>query len=231
MKRINPRKLAAIIAAAALLGLATVVVKEARRPAVVVMEGYGGNLPDTSLPCETANGESSAVPVADVEDRAVAVSAPDRAGESIIVHVAGEVVCPGVYVLSKGSRVADALRAAGGGTAEADTDMVNLALPIHDGEQIYVPHKQSQTLPSQEMSPPPNRANIEASSPTEGLININTASVTELQQLSGIGPAIAARIVEYREKHGPYSSVRDLLDVSGIGEAKLSKITPYITVR
>jgi len=232
MKKLSPRRLTAVIAGVALLGLAVAALNHARRPALVVMEDdmRHAAVVDAARPGGSANPDSIVAFGVDAGDHEPAIAWPELVEDTIVVHVAGEVACPGVYVLPNGSRVVDALAAAGGGTPESDTDMINLALPIHDGEQICIPPKQP--LPSQEVNIPSNRVDVTASSPAgDGLININTASADELQQLPGVGPVIAARIVEHRKKYGNYSSVSDLLDVSGIGEAKLSKIVPCATVR
>ncbi len=234
MKRLSPRRLTAIIAGVALLGLAVVALNQTRRPALVVMEDDASNAPmiGGSQPGGSGNQDKVVASGADAGKPVPDLATPERAEDRIIIHVAGEVASPGVYALPAGSRVVDALEAAGGGTSESDTDMINLALPVRDGEQIYVPRKRLQASPSQEVDAPASRADITLSSPAgEELININTASADELEQLPGVGPVTAARIVEYRTKHGNYSSVSDLLGVSGIGEAKLSKIAPYATVR
>jgi competence protein ComEA len=233
MKRLSPRKLTAVMAGVALLGLAVVALNQARRPALVVTEDDARHaaMVDRSQPSGSANQDKMFASEVDVGNSASAFATPEPAEDGIIVHVAGEVASPGVYVLPNGARVVDALEAAGGGTPESDTNMINLALPIHDGQQIYIPPKQSQPSLLQEADVPSNRVDITMSSPADGLININTASAAELEELPGVGPAIAARIVEHRQKHGSYSSVSDLLGVSGIGEAKLSKIAPYATVR
>lgn len=158
------------------------------------------------------------------------------ASSQLIVHVSGAVSAPGVVQLPPGSRVDDALQAAGGATAEADLSAVNLARPVADGEQIHVP------LPGEE--PPPvdpgpssteDHGNPEGSESSGGAgggeaIDLNTASATELEELPGVGPAIAQRIIEHRELNGPYSSVDGLLEVSGIGPATLEKIRDRATV-
>lgn len=233
MKRLSSRKLTAMIAGVALLGLAAVALNRARRPALVVTEDDARRvaLVDSSQPRGPGDQDRIQATGADVGNQAPDLATPERAEDGIVVHVAGEVASPGVYVLPNGSRVVDAVEAAGGATSDSDTDMINLALPVHDGEQIYIPPRQLQPPPMQEVNVPSNRVDITVSSPGDGLININTASAVELEQLPGVGPVTAARIVEYRENHGHFYSVDDLLDVSGIGEAKLSKIAPYATVR
>jgi len=228
MNKLSPRKIAAIVAAVGLLGLAAVALKKARRPALVVIENEET---DSSYQDGSIHGGDCLSCETDVEGPVAGSVTPELDDDLIVIHVAGAVARPEVYSLPHGSRVADAVRAAGGATSEADLDMVNLALPVHDGEQICIPRKEPTPSGSSEARIPSNRADISALSPKETLININTASVAELEQLPGVGPVTAAKIVEYRKINGPYSSVNDLLGVSGIGEAKLSKIAPHATVR
>lgn len=158
----------------------------------------------------------------------------------LIIHVSGAVTAPGVVRLPGGARVDDALSAAGGPTAEADLTAINLARPLVDGEQIHVP------VPGEDPRPQPGDApgsgtgdaggadagaDGAASGPdTAGAIDLNTASLAELEELPGVGPAIAQRILEHREKNGPFDSVDGLLEVSGIGPATLEEIRPKATV-
>ncbi|WP_342664167.1 ComEA family DNA-binding protein [Actinomyces dentalis] len=155
----------------------------------------------------------------------------------IVVHVVGAVVSPGVVVLADGARVADAIAAAGGAASDADTEQLNLARVLDDGEQVRVPHAGEQlAAPDPGPSPPGASGGGAAagssggSTPGGGVVNINTAGVSELEALPGIGPALAARIVEYRDGHGPFASVDDLTDVPGIGPAKLEALRSQATV-
>ena len=155
----------------------------------------------------------------------------------IVVHVVGAVVSPGVVVLADGARVADAIAAAGGAASDADTEQLNLARVLGDGEQVRVPHVGEQLAAPDPAPSPPGAsgggAAVGASGgrpPAAGPININTASASELEALPGIGPALAARIVEYRDGHGPFASVDDLTDVPGIGPAKLEALRSQATV-
>jgi len=140
---------------------------------------------------------------------------------TIIVDVAGEVTQPGVYEFNEGDRVIDAIERAGGQLPKADLSLLNLAAPLTDGTQILVP----KTGPPGVMVP--GGGTVGSSG---GLININSASATELETLSGIGEVLAATIVEYREQNGPFASVDDLMDVSGIGPATLEEIRDQVTV-
>lgn len=148
--------------------------------------------------------------------------------EKIIVHVAGEVFNTGVYELEKSSRVIDAVRAAGGTTSLANMDIINLASPISDGDKIYIPSVVDK-INQINNSSGGNYSNYSGGS--SGKININTASSSELQNLSGIGPSKADSIIDYRNKNGPFRSVDELIEVSGIGEKTLEKIRDEIVVR
>jgi competence protein ComEA len=140
---------------------------------------------------------------------------------ALIIDVTGEVVLPGVYELPAGSRVIDAIKAAGGARPKAALSDLNLARVIKDGEQIYVDpiYKAGVTI----------RAGSKAAAP-RGPININRASTSELDSLDGIGPVIAKRIIAYRTINGPFIAVEDLLKVSGIGDAKFAQFKEKIRV-
>lgn len=130
----------------------------------------------------------------------------------IHVHVAGEVVRPGLYRAAAGSRVADLIDAAGGPTAAGDVDRLNLAAVLADGERIEVPGV------GQPFTPPAGSG--------DGLsaVDVNRASAVELEELPGIGPALAAAIVEHRSRAGDFDSVDDLVDVPGIGPATVDRL-------
>ena len=130
---------------------------------------------------------------------------------TIVVHVAGAVASPGVYTLDAGVRVGDAVEAAGGAVEGADLDALNLARVVVDGEQVRVSVQGVAT-----------EAN--------GLVNVNAADAIELERLPGVGPVLAARIVAYRDAHGPFQSVDALDDVSGVGPAVLEQIRAAATV-
>jgi competence protein ComEA len=140
---------------------------------------------------------------------------------ALIIDVTGEVVSPGVYELPAGSRVIDAIRAAGGAKAKAALSELNLARVIKDGEQIYV--DPIYTAGSR------TRAGSKAAAP-RGPININRASASDLDSLDGIGPVIAKRIIAYRTTNGPFTAPEDLLKVSGIGDAKFAQFKEKIRV-
>ena len=155
---------------------------------------------------------------------------------SVVVHVTGAVSRPGVVTLPPGSRVTDAINAVGGASAEEDTQQLNLARVLSDGEQIRVP-RIGEVLPDPAPQPGGATAPGARTAPgksgdggASGTVNINTASASELEKLPGIGPALAQRIVEYRDSHGPFASVDSLTDVPGIGKAKLEGLREQATV-
>jgi competence protein ComEA len=159
---------------------------------------------------------------------AAPTATPTRA---IRVHVVGAVAAPGVYVLGEDARIIDAVQAAGGLTEEADPEGVNLADHICDGQQIRAPLREATPRPS--LTPMPQSAGTSGGAATgaTGLINLNTATAAQLEQLPGIGPVLAARIVDDREQYGPFATVDEIMRVSGIGEAILARIRDQATVQ
>ncbi len=152
---------------------------------------------------------------------AVAPSAVARASPTppaLVVHVAGWVRHPGVYEFAEGSRVVDAIERAGGAKQGADLAALNLAALLSDGQQVLVPRR----------GPPGSTAGTGVAA--NGLININTATAEQLEELPGIGPVLAQNIVDYRTEHGPFATVEDLMNVSGIGEARLEELRDKVTV-
>lgn len=156
----------------------------------------------------------------------------DAAGAAISVDVEGAVKSPGLYELASGSRVGDAIEAAGGMTKHAARGGVNLAALLEDGQQVVVPRKGSSSngTGSKSSGSSASAGFASGGSGTSGKININSASAAELQQLSGIGVSLSAHIVDYRESNGPFASVDELSKVSGIGEARLAAIRDQICV-
>ncbi len=139
----------------------------------------------------------------------------------IVVDVVGKVRRPGIAVLRSGDRVIDAIRAAGGVRPGAGVGSLNLAQPLTDGEQIVVGGPVAVA--------PPAGASV-SGAPVTGLVNLNTADETALESLPEVGPVTAQAIMTWRSEHGGFSSVDQLLDVDGIGDATLAKLTPYITI-
>jgi competence protein ComEA len=152
-------------------------------------------------------------------------AAATPAGAGVFVHVAGAVRRPGLYELPGGGRVADALAAAGGAVPRADLDLLNLAAPLADGMKIDVPARGG--------SAPPAAAGTVAPAAGTGAppaVSLNSAGAVELETIPGVGPVTAAAILAYRDEAGPFTSVEQLMEVSGIGPATLESIRPYVTL-
>ena len=149
---------------------------------------------------------------------ASAIASSSPTGE-VVVEVVGKVRQPSVLTLPKGSRVQDALQAAGGARPGVDTSDQNLARVLVDGEQIRIGLDPAPTVPA-----------AAAPSGAAGPIDINTASLEGLQEIPGVGPVLAQRIVTYRERNGGFQNVEQLLEVSGIGEATFAQMQPLVTV-
>lgn len=152
-----------------------------------------------------------------------ATAAPSATPGPILVYVTGAVGKPETTVsLPAGSRVQDALDAAGGTTDEADLVRVNVAGVLHDGDQVHVPSLV-------EAATAESTADVVLATPSGGAkVYINTATLEELQTLPGVGPSTAQKIIDYRTEHGPFKSLDDLDAVSGIGPALLEKIAPFV---
>ena len=179
---------------------------------VLVTRAPSSAPPELALPVAGGAGDPAA---------STTTTVPDA-----LVHAAGAVTRPGVYRVPPGGRVSDLLDAAGGPTPDADLDRLNLAAPLGDGQQVYVPRVGE--------SPPPAVAGTDAAGGSDGSgagpVDLNTATAAELEELPGVGPATAAAILSYRDEHGPFSAVDELLEVRGIGEARLAAIRDLVTV-
>ena len=159
----------------------------------------------------------------------------------VAVHVVGAVQQPGVYHLAAGSRGDDAVRLAGGATSQADLKRVNLAAMLVDGQQLWIPRigerVPQNTLPNTLPNAVPNAVsgagappNAVPSNGVPALVDINQATVADLDRLPGIGPSTALAIVDHRTRNGPFASVDDLLAVRGIGPAKLAELRALVRV-
>jgi competence protein ComEA len=148
------------------------------------------------------------------------------AGGSVIVHVAGAVREPGVYRMRAGARVDDAVGRAGGATARADLTQVNLAAKVEDGRQIVVPRRVA--APAAGGASPGGGGSAPAQPGVP--LNLNTATLEQLDELSGIGPATAQKILDYREEHGGFGSVEELGQVPGIGDVRLASLREQVRV-
>lgn len=153
--------------------------------------------------------------------------------EEIAVHITGEVKKQGIIYLEKGSRVADAIKKAGGETKDADLSQINLAYILQDGQKIYVPNKNekiSQYITEKSGNNDTEENTTSNSNKEDKKVNINTANQSELDQLPGIGPSIAQKIIEYREENGNFKNIQELQNVKGIGNAKYEEIKDNVTV-
>jgi competence protein ComEA len=144
--------------------------------------------------------------------------------EDVVVHVCGAVKNPGIYTLRKDARIADAVRLAGGLADSGVEEAVNMAMRLTDSMQVYIPDVSSSSGPTA------SGIAIGSGAARSGLVNINTATLSQLRELPGIGPALAERIVEWRTVNGRFEQPEDLMKVSGIGEKKYADLKSLITV-
>ena len=151
--------------------------------------------------------------------------------EKIKVHIAGSVVTEGIVELEDGARIADAIQSAGGTTADANMQKINLAYKLQDGQKIYIPN-----INEDETAIIENGGIIENSEASgselnhTGKININTATQTELELVTGVGPSTATKIIEYRTENGKFQTIEDIKNVPGIGDSKYESMKEQITV-
>lgn len=171
-------------------------------------------------------------------------AAPPTSTE-VVVHVVGEVRKPGVVHAKQGDRVEDAIEAVGGAKTSADLEAINLAAKLEDGAQIYVPPKGTPIRPAPiESTPrPPSTApatvrpirSPSAPKPTpvvkaSGKVSLNTATAAQLESLPGVGPSTAEKILAYRQEHGGFSSLEEIMSVKGIGPKKFESMRPFLTL-
>lgn len=185
-----------------------------------------------------------AEPSAGSTDRAELSDASSEEEKTLVVHICGAVSAPGVYELPAGSRIIDAVEAGGGFLPEADEACCNLAEEIVDGCQIYIMTKSEscadgqtekkagiQTSPDSDMQTTDRNVRSNSTPALEnGLVNLNTADVAALMTLPGIGESRAKAIISYREQHGAFAQIEDIMKISGIKQAAFSKIKDKITV-
>jgi competence protein ComEA len=171
-------------------------------------------------------------------------AAASASSRRAVVYVAGEVLRPGVYALPESARAVDALHAAGGPAGDADLVAVNLAEHVLDGQEIVVQAKGVARSPVRSTGGDAVRAGrrsarkgrhrwgsrMQKAPPTE-VVDLNRADPAELEELPGVGPALAEQIVAFRDLNGPFASLDDLLDVNGMSDSRLEEIAPYATVR
>lgn len=147
----------------------------------------------------------------------------------VLVHVAGAVRRPGLYELAVGARIADAIEAARGARRGAQLDAVNLAEAVVDGQKVQVPGAHA-SAGSPVAAPASGSASVGSATPAAPTVPLNTADQLLLETIPGIGPVTAAAILEYRDRVGSFTSVEQLLEVSGIGPATLESMRPYVTL-
>lgn len=193
---------------------------------------------EASIPFATTSVASNAIASNTGETSALPAAA------NIMVYVSGEVVKPGVYVLLATARVIDALQAAGGTTNQADLVVVNLAAPLVDAAQVFIPRMGS--TPRVTLPRPHAGINLPIAggsggagagggavgnaTSAAGIVDINSATLSDLDALPGVGPSTAQAIIDYRVANGPYASVDDLLNVRGIGPSKLAAMRARVRV-
>lgn len=164
------------------------------------------------------------------ETEVIETEAEESEINMLFVDICGEVNEPKLVQLPQGSRIEDAIDAAGGLTADADIDAINRAAFVNDGEKIYIPSVEEQTdteriTASESTTKPSTDISYYGNK-----VNINTADLSELQELNGIGPVTAGKIIEYRETNGRFSSIEEIKNVSGIGDRTFDKLKDDITV-
>ena len=155
----------------------------------------------------------------------------------VIIHIIGSVKNPGIVRLKEGSRIEDAIEAAGGLTENADISRVNLAYVVDDGTKIKIPSSQEEDIGDEEIIDSGSGENIiieentTSSNKSSQTININKATETELQTLPGIGASLASRIIDYRSQNGKFGSIEEIKNVNGIGDSKFENIKDLISVK
>jgi len=207
-----------VVIVACVAGAAVWYLRSLPKP-ITVAEVPGATVP--ALPAGSPSAVDPAAPMAS------GIPAPSPAGVSVFVDVTGHVRHPGVYEFPGGSRVIDAIEEAGGPRENAVLSVLNLAAVLTDGQQIVVPGPRD-AVPSAAVGGVPGTS--AAPGAPGALININTADATALEALPGVGEVTAAAIVQHRTENGPFATVDQLDDVSGIGPATLEEIRPHATV-
>ena len=241
------------IGAVALLGLGAWWMSQGRAQPVDLPRAAvkSAAAPSVPTPAGQAVPAEQAVPAGQAVPAVTTMPTGSSVPQEVVVHVAGQVLHPGLYTVNVGGRLADAIAAAGGATPQADLDRVNLAEPLADGSRAYIPAlgqvEAPGTMPQEALgpgvgstpgsvsgsvpkSPGTNGAGTSDSATPGALINLNTADQAALEELPGVGPVTAEAIVAHRSEAGPFTQVEDLLEVRGIGDAKLEGLADLVTV-
>jgi len=187
---------------------------------------------DEQLPRGVPPGITSGAPD---PSAAGSAAAPTTVVATLVVDVGGAVARPGLVRVGRGARVADVVAAAGGATHDADLDRLNLAATVADGERLFVPHLGQSSIPVAVNGDGGGDGGVTGGGPVPGSpgaapVDLNSATAEQLDALPGVGPATAAAIVAYRTQHGPFRSVDELLQVHGIGPAKLAALRSKVRV-
>ncbi|HJG31334.1 MAG TPA: helix-hairpin-helix domain-containing protein [Collinsella ihuae] len=222
--RQNPALLVALLVAAmAIAAVCAIGIWQATGDGVLIEQGAAPVPEEDGVQGDGSDPDGSGADGADAADDEDVVATPS----SLVVDVDGAVSNPGVYELAADARVNDAIQAAGGLTSEADAAAINRAALLTDGQKVYVPHvgEEVETTAGAAMPASPGGASSDASP-----VNINTASVDDLDTLPGVGPSTAQAIVDDRAQNGAFASIEDIMRVSGIGEKKFEKLKGLICV-
>lgn len=204
---------------------------------VVLLGSRSGTSPDDGGRVTVTGAPSAGAPSAPTSGVSPRGAASDGATPSgqVVVHVVGAVERAGVVTLPGGGRVSTAIERAGGATGDADLARLNLARVVEDGERLYVPRIGEAEIPAA-LDGPANGAAAPGSGPASspggagGQVDLNTADQAALETLPGIGPGLAGRILAWRDEHGRFGAVDDLLDVNGIGEKRLAELRDRVRV-
>ena len=198
---------------------------------LLAQHGVSSTTQGVVLSQPSAAASSSPASAAGDASAGAAASGQPSAAPDLVVDICGAVAHAGVYHLPAGARVCDLLTAAGGATAQAELSAVNLAAKLADGQQVAVPRRgQAAVAPSAGGSGGASGAGSGATSVPAAPVNLNLATVEQLDALPGVGPSTAQKIVDYRTANGGFHSVEDLKNVSGIGDAKFAALKDLVTV-
>jgi competence protein ComEA len=189
----------------------------------------GGGVADSALPRAGTASDPSGFR-SGASTTLVGATASGSGSGLVVVYVAGAVAHPGVYRLTGDIRVTDAIDAAGGVTAQADLAVMNLAAKVSDGQRVYVPRHGETPPPEVDPTGGSGGGGAGGDGGAAAIVNLNTATETELESLPGVGPSTAKSIIDYRTQHGPFHRVDDLLNIRGIGPSKVDQIRPHATV-